>query len=291
MRWLQGTNFDDSQPSSPDAARCLLAIREARTALAKNPDDPDAYRLLDIAYRILTMQETALLAGIPLTPENQPRVNMLVPNLEVLNTRFRQRVTALNFAIQTTPPPRTAEGRRELASLNLELFQLFLQAGCVDLVRDRLALVLDQSQPGDFTAEVRSQYAQQLDQLNQRVKQIEDNLLDLQVERQASPIEKAQYARSQGAVGLAIGELEEADRGNMAPLDRQAAARGALLLHRPARPGPRAACRGRRRRSQHVHRARAFLDPARASLHAAGELPVRRDPVAGSGHSQSAIGT
>jgi tetratricopeptide (TPR) repeat protein len=218
VRWLQGTNFDDSQPSSPDAARCLLAIREARTALAANPDDSDAYRLLNIAYRILMIQETALAAGIPLTAENQARINMLAPNIDLLNTRFKQRVTALNYAIQTTPPPRTAEARRELASLNLEMFQLFMQAGYVDLARDRLALVLDQTLPEDFTAEIRSQYSQQLDQLNQRVKQIEDHLLDLQVERQASPIEKAQYARGQGAIGMAIGELEEADRGNMSPL-------------------------------------------------------------------------
>ena len=35
----------------PDPARCLLAIREARTALAKNPDDWLAYRLLNVAYR------------------------------------------------------------------------------------------------------------------------------------------------------------------------------------------------------------------------------------------------
>jgi tetratricopeptide (TPR) repeat protein len=218
VRWLQGTNFDDSQPSSPDPARCLLAIREARTALADNPDDSDAYRLLNVAYRILMTQETALVAGIPLTAENQARVNMLAPNLDLLNTRFKQRATALNYAILTTPPPRSTEGRRELASLNLELFQLFMQAGYVDLARDRLSLVLDQTVPGDFSAEVRSQYTQQLDQLNQRVKQIEDHLLDLQVERQASPIDKAQYARSQGAIGLAMAELEEADRGNMAPL-------------------------------------------------------------------------
>ena len=49
------------------------------------------------------------------------------------------------------------------------------------------------------------------------MKKIEDSLIDLQVERQAGPIEKAQFARSQGAPGLAIAELEEADRGNMSP--------------------------------------------------------------------------
>ncbi len=80
-------------------------------------------------------------------------------------------------------------------------------------------MFVDQIQPGDFaTAETESQYRQQLEQLNERVKQVEEKLMDLQVERQAGPIEKAMAARSQGAPGLAIGELEEANRGNMSPM-------------------------------------------------------------------------
>jgi tetratricopeptide (TPR) repeat protein len=216
-RWLQGASLDVDQPVIPDPARCLLAIREARTALAKSPDDFVAYRLLNAAYRLLTLQETAILGGIPLTPENQARISRLNPNIEILNTRFRQRVTALNYAIQTTPPPRTPEARRELQALNLELFQLFLQAGYNDLARDRLQLALEPSDPSDYAPEQKVQLQQQLDQLNQRVKQIEDNLIDLQAERQAGPIEKAGFARSQGAPGLALAELEEADRGNMGP--------------------------------------------------------------------------
>ena len=78
-RWLQGASLDADQPAIPDPARCLLAIREARTALAKSPDDWVAYRLLNAAYRLLTLQETALLAGIPLTPENQARIGRLAP--------------------------------------------------------------------------------------------------------------------------------------------------------------------------------------------------------------------
>jgi tetratricopeptide (TPR) repeat protein len=217
-RWLQGASLDDSQPGFPDPARCLLAIREARTALAKNPDDWFAYRLLDVAYRVLTLQETALLSGIPLTTSNRMRISQLVPNIDVLSTRFRQRVAALSYAIQTTPPPQTLEARRELFSLNHELFQLFAQAGYVDLARDRLQMALDQIQEGELTAEARAAYQQQLDGLTQRVKQIEESLFDLQTERQAGPIEKALYARNQGAPGLALSELEEADRGNMSPM-------------------------------------------------------------------------
>lgn len=216
-RWLQGTSLDTGQPELPEPARCILAIREARTALSKSPDDWVAYRLLNAAYRLLTLQETALLGGIPLTPENQARIGRLNPNIEILGTRFRQRVTALNYAIQTTPPSKTPDSRRDLQSLNLELFQLFLQAGFVDLARDRLQLALEPSDAEDFTPEQKAQFQQQLDQLNEAVKRIEDSLIDLQAERQAGPIEKAALARSQGAPGLAIAELEEADRGNMGP--------------------------------------------------------------------------
>ena len=63
-------------------------------------------------------------------------------------------------------------------------------------------MVLDQIQPGDFAPRSpKTQLRQQLEQLNQRVKQMEENLLDLQVERQAGPIEKAMAARNQGAPG------------------------------------------------------------------------------------------
>ena len=127
---------------------------------------------------------------------------MLVPNIEVLNTRFRQRVTALTYAIQTSPPPRSPDARRELAALNMGLLQLFVQAGYLDLARDRLQVVMDLSQPGDFTPEAKAQYEQQLEQLNQRIRQIEDGMLDLQVERQAGPVEKAQYARARELRGM-----------------------------------------------------------------------------------------
>ena len=98
----------------------------------------------------------------------------------------------------------------------MELFQLFLRSGSLDLARDRLQIVLDQIQPGDFpTPEAESQYRQQLEQLNQRVKQVEDNLMDLQVEPSRSG--RQGLCRSQsGAPGLAIGELEEAKSGNIA---------------------------------------------------------------------------
>ncbi len=113
IRWLQGGNLEGEQPTLPDPARCLLAIREARTALARNPDDWMAYRLLDAAYRFLSQSETAILAGIPLDRQNQARIAALSPNIDLLSMRFKQRVAALSYAILTTPPPKTPEARRD----------------------------------------------------------------------------------------------------------------------------------------------------------------------------------
>ena len=137
-RWLNPAIDDDPAVTAnsaplPDPARCLLAIQDARRALAKSPDDWTAYRILSEAYRYLMVQEAAMLAGIPITPENAIRIRSVVPKLDNLMTRFQQRATALNFAVQTTPPPQTLDSRRELHSLNLELFQLYLNANALDL--------------------------------------------------------------------------------------------------------------------------------------------------------------
>ena len=45
-RWLQGLAGEAEVPSLPDPARCLLAIREARLALSRKPDDTRAFRIL-----------------------------------------------------------------------------------------------------------------------------------------------------------------------------------------------------------------------------------------------------
>ncbi len=221
-RWLNPATVDDpaATPDSlplPEPARCLLAIQEARRALAKSPDDWTAYRILSEAYRYLMVQEAAMLAGIPITPENARRIRSVAPKLDHLMNRFQQRVTVLNFAIQTTPPPKSLESRRELHSLNLELFQLYLNANALDLARDRLQLVLDISQPEDFTAEARVQLKQQLDELDQQMKLVEDSLIELEAERQAGPLDQASFALSRGAAGRAISLLADAERNNISP--------------------------------------------------------------------------
>ena len=221
-RWSNGAFAIDpasapNAPPIPDPARCLLAIREARTALAKSPDDWVAYRILNEAYRNLMMQESAVLAGIPITPENADRIRSVPPRLENLINRFQQRVTALNFAIQTTPPADSPEARRDLLGLNIDLFQLYMGGNFLDLARDRLQLVLDTSQPDDFAAEVRAQFKKQLDDLDQHMKLVEDSLVELETERQAGPVEQAAFAASRGAAGRAISLLADAERNNLSP--------------------------------------------------------------------------
>jgi tetratricopeptide (TPR) repeat protein len=201
----------------PEPARCFLAIQDARTALARSPDDWVAYRRLNEAYRALMIQEAALLAGIPITPDNARRIRSVAPSLDHLMTRFQQRVTVLNFAIQTTPPPRDLDGRRELAALNLDLFQLYLGANALDLARDRLESVVENSYPDDFPPEARAQFQQQLEQLNQQKLQLANKLEDLEIERQASPVEQASFALSQGGAGRAIIELANAESSNISP--------------------------------------------------------------------------
>jgi tetratricopeptide (TPR) repeat protein len=222
LRWLQASGLEDLQASAeerpiPTPARCLLAIQEARTALARSPDDWIAFRRLKDAYHFLMVQEAAMLAGIPITPENQRRIRSVSPPLEHLIIRYQQRVAALFYAIQTTPPPRTAAERRDLAALNLQLFQLYYVGAARDLARDRLAAVVQQAEPNDFPAETLTQFHQQLEQLEQEVTGLKDRLTERAIDQQSGPIEQALAALSQGLTGEAIERLSEAERNSLSP--------------------------------------------------------------------------
>ena len=217
-RWLE-MGAVPGQPVLPDPAQCLLAVQDARLALTRSPDDWMAFRRLNEAYRLLMLQETAMLAGIPITPENRTRIGTLTPNPERLMNRFRQRVTALNFAIQTTPPPQSEIDRRELFDLNMQLFQLFAAVNFRDMARDRLRAALDLSQADTFlTPESRAQLTEQLNQLDEMIKQVQDRLDDQQIEAQAGPDQLAMFARQQGAIGEAIKKLAEAERNGVSPM-------------------------------------------------------------------------
>jgi len=221
-RWLQVPGAAPSTPGAdahpiPEPARCLLAIREARTALARSPDDWIAYRRLNDAYRFLMFQEAAMLAGIPISPENRDRIAAVSPKLDNLINRYQQRVTALNYAIQTTPTPRSAMARDELNRLNIELFQLYYTANARDLARDRLQVVLEASGPDDLPPEARAQLQQQLDLLNQDAKKLDAELAKLAIEQSAGPVDQSSFALAQGGVGTAIAQLADAERQSLSP--------------------------------------------------------------------------
>jgi tetratricopeptide (TPR) repeat protein len=213
QRWLAGGSVLGGSSGLPDPARCLLAIQDARIALSRSPDDWIAFRVLNEAYRFLTQQEAALLAGIPPTPENQPRISALSPSPDYLVNRFRQRITALNYAIQTSPPSQTKAARQALFNLNLELFQLYNAVSAADLGRDRLHAALEQAGTDDLVPpEIKAQLQQQHDQLDQAVKRVEEQMEDMALESQAGPLEQGEFARQRGAAGLAITKFAEAER-------------------------------------------------------------------------------
>ena len=174
--------------------------------------------MLNEAYRYLMIQEAAMLAGIPITPENRTRIRSLSPNLEQLMSRFQQRVTVLELRDpdHAASPRRGESARAAFASISTFL-SFTMNANALDLARDRLQTVLETSQPEDFAPKSRCSSSQQLDELNQQMKLLEDKLADLEIERQAGPIEQAQFALSQGAAGRAIALLADAERNNVSP--------------------------------------------------------------------------
>jgi tetratricopeptide (TPR) repeat protein len=193
-RWLSDWSSDPG--TSPDLARSLVAIREARTAIAHDPDDTSAWRVLNQAYQHLAAAESAIL-------ERDGTLTQLPRPYR--NFRLRERATVLNYAIQTTPPPRNSEAKIELAGLNRQLTDVYISLECVDLARDRLQDAYDLA-PADFDEATLAI----LDQLDQQVEQVNDVLNQVTAEEQAGPQRRAEIALNQGMVGMAIVELQDA---------------------------------------------------------------------------------
>ena len=158
------------------------------------------------------------MAGFELKPENTPTILSLSPTPQALPLRARQLVTALTYAIQTTPPPRNPLDRQELQRMNLQLFELAMRMNFLDLARDRLqaALALDRPEIG-LRPEVKQQYENQLAQLNERIGQIQQRMSDLTLEQQIGPVQRGLFALQQGAPELAATELDTADKNGVSP--------------------------------------------------------------------------
>ncbi len=218
-RWLHPPEVEAGAPYLPDPAHCFMAIRELRLALSLKPDDTRAYRQLADAYRFLLLEESGLVAGIQPTLENISTLNSLPRQSPLLTDRVRQLLTALNYAIMTTPPPQTSEEYSELARLNMQLAQLYSNQGFLDLGRDRLELVLKYYERVDnVPIENLTTLTTQFTEMNNQLNEIQIRIQNMGVESQAGPLQKAAAARQVGAVGLAIANLEEARQAGMTPL-------------------------------------------------------------------------
>jgi tetratricopeptide (TPR) repeat protein len=196
-RWLHFRWGDSTSP--PDPAHCLMAIREARTALAHNPDDTDAFRILNLAYFFLSTREQALVQGAGADPT------------PIALFRYRQRAAALNSAIRTTPPPTNEAARHELGSLHMQLAEMYRSLNYLDLERDQLELGSDFIRGDDFPAAERERLAQ----LNERLDEAQRQLQDFAAEQQASPLQLANRAMAMGMPGYAIAKLEQAEEQGM----------------------------------------------------------------------------
>ena len=208
-RWLSPANVPVDKPYLADPAHCLMAIREARIALSIKPDDSTAFQVLIEAYQRLLAQESALIAGITLTAENIPRIFQTPSQSRFLANRTRQLLAALNFRIQTLPPSKTADDRAIKANLTYALSRMYLQNGAYDMARDWLGRLAEDPQPGEMSEEFLKGLTKDLGDLNQRYDSIQAQMNDMVINRRATPLDKASFARSAGAPGLAINELEE----------------------------------------------------------------------------------
>lgn len=216
-RWLRPADVAPNTPYLADPARCFLAIRDARKALHTNVNESAAYLQLADAYNILLSEESALLAGIEPTQANVAAIGQVTPQVVALQGRYRQYITALHYAVLTTPPPQDEEARRELARLNLRLYQAYYNQGSLDLARDRLEEWSKLASTADYPPEQYTALSRQLSNLNNHLTEVQRAVTNLGIETQAGPVQKADLARQNGAVGLAIQQYEEALQNGMNP--------------------------------------------------------------------------
>jgi len=205
QHWL-AAGATEENGGRPDEAHSIMAIREARKAIHYNPDESDAYRLLDFAYDKLSLNEYSVFAaqkqGVP---------------MGFFSYRARQRITALNYAIQTTPKPRDATSRAALSESHMKLADLFRQTGDLDMERDNLAAARELYPPGTFPLD----QSKRLDQLDDAIRNFNDRLekASTQPGMEGNQLARADFARQSGFTGIAIRELEEAENLGV-PLDR-----------------------------------------------------------------------
>ena len=204
-RWLSLMESGEPVPNQnvlPSPADCFMAIRECRAALSIKSSDPSAFYILSVAYRFLMMQEASLLES--------SGIQAALP-LQIL--RMRQRITALNFAIMTTPPPDAPQGRQILANLHGELAILYRRRGFADLEMDELERVQEMIRPANLSEEDE----RRLRALREGVAQFDISIKNMSQERQLSMENRYTLCLQQGMVRKAIEELENAGKEGISP--------------------------------------------------------------------------
>jgi tetratricopeptide (TPR) repeat protein len=215
VRWLfpPGASTDNASPQLTPLANCIAAIREARRAIAEQPDQTQAYRVLTDAYRMIHSQELALMSDIKLDSANLNQIYSLQAGPNPLGFRFRQRVAALNFAIQTSPRPTTESEREVLASLHSEFSQLMLLANAIDIGRNHLRQALELAPDSSNSGDRRSQLAN----LDQAILQRETEMNSMSLEEQANASIRINRSLSLGLIEPALTDLREAEATGSSP--------------------------------------------------------------------------
>jgi len=214
-RWLDQAQSEavTAEPSEV-VAEFLRAIQEARNALSIKPDDPDAFYLLAETYGHLATLENRILAAGGDTDAASGRLS---PPVRI---RVQQRLTALNAFVRTAPPPVPSASNYEyvrdiLRDAHLEIATLYQSFNYLDLARDHLAEAVEIA--GDFDqyeTDVRQMLmraSQGAEDLSIALDEIQAQIEQAEIEQQVDPVQLADFAEQQGAVGLAIQLLEEAE--------------------------------------------------------------------------------
>ncbi len=100
----------------------------------------------------------------------------------------------------------------------MRLSELYMSANFLDLARDRLkaALALNPSEER-LPRDARLALQNQLSQFDEAIEQVNSKMEELNIEQQPRAVDLAMFAQQQGAVGLAISKLADADASGDSP--------------------------------------------------------------------------
>ena len=180
------------RPRSPDSQGRLAALAPTTPG-----EIVDAFQALESRFIADLLEDDSAESTATKTP------------IALFTLRYRQRLTDLNFAILTTPPPFSTEEKQSLADLHLELAEMYYNDQAVDLALDQMVAALDLVGEREFPTALR----ERLDQLDEQVRLFRDQLINLAASNpdQAGPFQQLNLALQNGYPGIALEQLEEAE--------------------------------------------------------------------------------